>query len=199
MDLSIVMINYNTKKLTEQAVQSIFVCKPQISFEIIIIDNSSDRSQQYDKQQAGVIILQNVQNRGFGNACNIGVKKSCGRYVLFLNSDTIMHSETLEQCVAYLDQNPQVGALGERTLLADGTLDHACKRGFPTPSASFCYFTKLDRKFPMDKQVGAYRQTFIDETSISEVDAVAGSFMMMPREVFDKTAGFDESFFMYGP
>jgi GT2 family glycosyltransferase len=198
MDLSIIIINYNTKKLTEQAVQSIFNCTPAISFEIIIVDNSSDFLQEYVKQQDGVSVYLHIENKGFGNACNMGTLKSSGRYVLFLNSDTIMHKGTLEQCVAYLDKHATVGALGERTLLSDGTLDHACKRGFPTLSASFYYFTKMDRKFPTNKKIGAYRQTFIHETSVSEVDSVAGSFMMMPRKIFDETAGFDESFFMYG-
>lgn len=198
MDLSIIMINFNTKKLTEQAVASIFQCSPKISFEIIIVDNSSDETQRYDMNQDGVCIFSHIANKGFGNACNFGAEKASGRYLLFLNSDTIMHKETLEQCVSYLDNHNRVGALGERTLLEDGTLDHACKRGFPTPSASFYYFIGLDKKHPKSHKLGAYRQTFLDEHSVGEVDAVAGSFLMMPANIFQGIGGFDESFFMYG-
>lgn len=198
MDLSIIMINYNTKKLTEQAVASIFQCGPKIDFEIIIVDNSSDDSQIYDLNQDGVRIFIHVANKGFGNACNFGAKNASGKYLLFLNSDTIMHKGTLEQCVSYLDSHNRVGALGERTLLEDGTLDHACKRGFPTPSVSLYYFTGLDKRHPESHKFGAYRQTFLDENSVGEVDAVAGSFLMIPTKVFQEIGGFDEAFFMYG-
>lgn len=198
VDLSIILINYNTKGLTEQAVASIFECSPALDFEIIIVDNSSDPTQQYNLTRDRVRIFNHVKNNGFGNACNIGAANAQGEYLLFLNSDTVMHQGTLEQCVAYLKAHPQVGALGERTLLKDGTLDHACKRGFPTPSASFYYFTGLDKKFPKSRKLGAYRQTFLDERSVGEVDAVAGSFLMMPAKIFKEVGGFDESFFMYG-
>lgn len=198
MDLSIIMINHNTKELTEKCIQSIFACKPAISFEIILIDNSGKEEQSYQAEQPGVRVFSHLENKGFGNACNIGAEKSEGETLLFLNSDTLMQEGTLEKCLAYLKQHPEAGILGERTLLADGTLDHACKRGFPTPSASFYYFAGMDKKHPQSRKYGAYRQTFLQETAVGTVDAVAGSFMMMPRQVFRKAGGFDETFFMYG-
>lgn len=198
MDLSVVIINYNTKVLTGQAISSIFQCSPKISYEIIVVDNSSNPAEEYEDNRPNVTVLRRVENKGFGNACNIGTRHAGGEYILYLNSDTIMHPGTLEQCVAYLSEHPGIGALGERTLLADGTLDHACKRGFPTPMASLYYFSGMDKKHPESRKYGAYRATFINESSVSEVDAVAGSFLMMPRKVFDETGGFDETFFMYG-
>ena len=198
MDLSIVMINFNTRELTGQAITSILECSPKLSYEIIVVDNSADPGQSYEDGRLPVTVLNGVENKGFGNACNLGAKRSVGEYVLFLNSDTRMHPGTLEQCVSYLAAHPEAGALGERTLLADGTLDHACKRGFPTPAASFYYFAGLDRKHPGSRRYGAYRATYLDERSVGEVDSVAGSFLMMPRRVFEELGGFDESFFMYG-
>jgi len=198
MDLSIVMVNFNTRELTAQAVSSILECSPKLSYEIVVVDNSADPRQSYRDSRPNVSVLGGVENKGFGNACNIGAKHSGGKYVLFLNSDTLMHPGTLEQCVAYLEGRPEAGALGERTLLADGTLDHACKRGFPTPSAAFYYFAGWDKKHPGSRKYGAYRASWVDERSVGEVDSVAGSFLMMPRKVFDGVGGFDESFFMYG-
>lgn len=198
VDLSIVIINYNAKALTEHAVRSIFESRPQISFEIIVVDNSSDFSQEYNDVAENVIVINHIDNKGFGNACNIGVKNSCGKYILFLNNDTIMHKSTLDVCIKYLQQHTQVGVLGIRTLLENGTLDHACKRGFPTPMSSLYYFLGLDKKYPQSQKYGAYRLTYIDEESVSEVDSVAGSFLMMPRHVFDAIGGYDETFFMYG-
>ena len=198
MDLSIIMINYNTPKLTEQAISSIFSCRPALEFEIIVVDNSEDPAQRYSGGRPGVTVLTGVENRGFGNACNAGACRAGAKYLLFLNSDTLMHPGTLEQCVDYLSAHPQAGALGTRTLLQNGMLDHACKRGFPTPSAAFYYFTGLDRLRPASRRLGAYRVTYLDEKSVGEVDSVAGSFLMMPKDVFNKTGGFDETFFMYG-
>jgi len=198
IELSIILINYNAKALTKQAVQSVFDCSPQICFEIIVVDNSDDSAEKFESDNPNVTVIKDVQNRGFGNACNIGVRYSQGKYILFLNNDTIMHKGTLEACVGYMCQHLKVGALGVRTLLADGSLDHACKRGFPTPMSSLYYFLGLDKKYPQNKKFGAYRQTFLAEEEISEVDSVAGSFLMMPRTLFDNLGGFDESFFMYG-
>ncbi len=198
MDLSIIMINYNTPGLTGQAVSSIFSCRPALEFEIIVVDNSEDSAQRYSDGRTGVTVLAGVENRGFGNACNIGARRASGKYLLFLNSDTLMHPGTLERCVDYLSSHPQTGALGARTLLQDGTLDHACKRGFPTPSAAFFFFSGLDRLHPTSRKLGAYRATYLDGKSIGEVDSVAGSFLMTPKDAFEKTQGFDETFFMYG-
>lgn len=200
MDLSIILINYNTRALTEQAIASVFRCRPAVTFEIIVVDNSEDPAQRYPSGtgQERVTVLGGIENRGFGNACNIGARHASGRYLLFLNSDTLMHSGTLEGGVSYLSAHPETGALGARILLRNGTLDHACKRGFPTPSASFYYFTGLDRRHPGDRKYGAYRAAYLDDRSVGEVDSVAGSFLMMPKTVFRQARGFDETFFMYG-
>ncbi len=196
--LSIILINYNAKDLTAQAVESIFVVRPDIPFEIIVVENGSDPAQKYSHTHEKVQVLRDVENRGFGHACNVGAKHASGEFLLFLNNDTIMHEGTLESGVIYLRKNPKAGALSVRVLLADGTLDHGCKRGFPTPMSSLYYFTGLDKKFPENKKFGAYRQAFVPETAIIKVDVVTGAFLMMPRHVFDTLNGFDESFFMYG-
>ncbi|MBQ9519309.1 MAG: glycosyltransferase family 2 protein [Firmicutes bacterium] len=198
MDLSIVIVNYNTKELTEQTIKAVFDTTHKISYEIIVADNSSDKAKSYTSDDRRVNVMENVENKGFGYACNIGAKSARGRYVLFLNSDTVMQEDTLDKCIEYMDQNPDIGCLGIRTLLKDGTLDHGCKRGFPTPANSFFYVTHLDRLFPKSKLMGGYRMSYIDEHQTAEVDSVSGAFMLMPSELFKKSGGFDESIFMYG-
>lgn len=196
--ISIILVNYNAQDLTAQAVESIFAVCPDILFEIIVVENGSDAAQKYFCTHERVRILRDIENRGFGHACNIGAQHAAGAFLLFLNNDTIMHTGTLEVAAQYLRDHPAVGALSVRVLLADGTLDHACKRGFPTPMSSLYYFTGLDKKFPENQKIGAYRQTFVPETAVCKVDAVTGAFLMMPRHVFSELNGFDESFFMYG-
>ena len=198
MDLSIVIVNYNTKKLTAQTINAVFDTTHKIKYEIIVADNSSAKGKAYHSDDSRVIVIDNVENKGFGYACNVGAKIARGRYVLFLNSDTIMQEGTLDKCIEYMDNNADIGCLGIRTLLKDGTLDHGCKRGFPTPLNSFCYVMHLDRLFPKSRLMGGYRMSYIDEHQTAEVDSVSGAFTLMPTPLFKESGGFDESIFMYG-
>lgn len=198
MDLSIIIVNYNTKKLTDQTIRAVFDTTHKIEYEIIVADNSSKSEEVYSSDDSRVKIITGVENKGFGYACNVGTKAASGRYVLYLNSDTIMQEGTLDKCIEYMDTHKDTGCLGIRTLLQDGTLDHGCKRGFPTPFNAFCYVTKLDKLFPKSQKMGGYRLSYIDEHETAEVDSVSGAFMLIPSEVLKKSGGFDESIFMYG-
>lgn len=197
MDLSIILINHNTKRLTGQAVESILDTVKELSYEIIVVDNSSKEDEIFSCQHERVKVFSGVENKGFGNACNYAAEKSCGEYLLFLNSDAIIHEHTLDKAFSYIYSDDSIGMLGIKQLLPDGSLDHGCKRGFPTPTASFYYFTGLDRLFPKSKTFGQYRQTFVSEDSIADVDCISGAFMLISHGIFDKVGGFDERFFMY--
>ncbi len=198
MDVSVVIINFNTKELTAQAVKSVQDTVKKASCEIIVVDNSSDPAECYQASLPGVTVLTGVENRGFGHACNLGAAHAQGDLLLFLNSDTVVHPEAIDRTADYLKGHPEVGVVGIRTLLEDGTFDHGCKRGFPTPAASLYYFLGMDKKHPDSKKYGAYRQTFLPEDKTAETDCVSGSYMLMPRLFFEELGGFDETFFMYG-
>lgn len=198
MDLSVVIINHNTKELTHQTVQAVLETAHRVSYEIIVVDNSTNPEQVYEYKHDLVSILPGVDNKGFGNACNLGVQQSSGRYILFLNSDTVVGPDALDNSVAYLDAHSETAVVGIRTLLEDGTLDHGCKRGFPTPMSALYYYMGMDKRHPESRKYGAYRQTFLDEHQTSEVDSVSGAFLMIVKKVFDQIGGFDEDYFMYG-
>ena len=197
MDLSIIMVNYNTSATTRNAVESIINTVKEIEYEIIIVDNSTS-GDSFCFADDRVKVFDNIENKGFGNACNIGANKASGKYVLFLNSDTILDKDTVDKAYAYIVQDDSIGALGVRQLLPNGKLDEGCKRGFPTPMNSLYYFMGLSKKYPHSKKYAAYKQTFIDEHSVADVDCISGAFMLMRREVFDFVFGFDEDYFMYG-
>ena len=198
MDLSIIMINHNTKALTTQAIQSIFDTNPQVAFEIIVVDNSTKAEEQYTAQHNSVTVLSNVPNKGFAHGCNTGAAIAKGDYLLFLNSDTIMQPNTLDASVAYMREHADIGGLGVQVVLPDGSLDHACKRGFPTPWNALCYFGKLDRLFPNTARFNGYRLNHLDRNQTHEVDAVTGAYLMMPAKLYRELGGFDENYFMYG-
>lgn len=200
--LSIIIVNYNTYHLTKQTIESIINKPIPFTYEIILVDNaSSDGSIQelredFKSRKDFIHIIENTANLGFGKANNIGMEQSSGAYVLLLNSDTVVVEDCLEKCMDYIERNQGIGALGCKIVLGDGSLDHACKRGFPTPKASLYYFLKLDRKNPM--KYGLYDALHLGEDEVGAVDALMGAFMLMPRKVLDEVGLFDEDYFMYG-
>lgn len=215
MKLSIIIVNYNTYTLTKQTIDSVLEKKLPFEYEIMLVDNASQddsmaRLQEDYKEiisQGLLNITLNDANLGFAKANNIGMRKSKGEYILLLNSDTYVVEDCLQQCMQYIERynteaaiqgenECKIGALGCKVILPDGTLDHACKRGFPTPRASFYYFLKLHKR---DKvKYGLYDALHLDENEVGEVDCLMGAFMLMPRHVLDQVGLLDEDFFMYG-
>jgi GT2 family glycosyltransferase len=200
MDLSIIIVNYNVKEFLQNLLHSIDKAAQNITHEIIIVDNASDDGSIEFLQQKfpKVKLIINKENLGFGKANNIGMKIAKGRYFLLLNPDTLLSENLLQEMTAFLDKTIEAGMAGCKILNPDGTLQLACRRSFPGPWTSFCKVTGLSTLFPKRKIFAHYNLTYLDENQTYEVDAISGSFMMMRKEVYEKTGGFDEDFFMYG-
>ena len=198
MDLSIIVVNHNTSSITKNAIESIIETVKEVKYEIIVVDNSTYSDEVFCFSDPRVRIFSGFVNKGFGNACNIGAKKALGKYILFLNPDTILNENTIDTAYNKLIHNDDIGALGVRQLLKSGKLDAGCKRGFPTPLNSLYYFLGLDKIWPESKRYGAYHQTFVDQRDVAEVDCLSGAFIMMRRDDFEFISGFDEDYFMYG-
>ncbi|NLN98029.1 MAG: glycosyltransferase family 2 protein [Eubacteriaceae bacterium] len=201
MDLSIIIVNYKTLELTDQCVRSIKEANmSDLSYEIILVDNASlDGSLEALKEaHPDCIFIENKENLGFSKANNQGLRIAKGRYLLLLNSDTIVETLTLKQCVAFLEHHSGVDVLGCKVVLEDGSLDPACKRSFPTPANSLYHFLGLGKRFPKSRRFGEYNLTYVDEDSIFSVDCIMGAFMMMRREILNTVGYLDEDYFMYG-
>lgn len=204
MKLSIIIVNYNTYRLTKQTIESVVGRLHPFRYEIILVDNASaDGSiQALQEDFRGLIeedilkVFINEENLGFSKANNIGMRVAKGEYILLLNSDTTVERDCLEKCLEQMEKDSNIGALGCKVVLPNGTLDHACKRGFPTPKASLYYFLKLDR---LDaKKYGLYDALHLGEDEVGEVDCLMGAFMLMPKAVLEEVGLLDEEFFMYG-
>lgn len=201
IDLSIVIVNYNTKDLTRTCLTTLRNAeRGTFRMEVIVCDNGSeDGSVEMIRQEfPEVILIENKKNLGFAAGNNPGIRKSRGRYVLLLNTDTEVPRETLRRMIAFMDATPQAGASTCKVMLPDGTLDWACHRGFPTPWVAFTYLTKLEKLFPKTKLFGEYHQGYKDLASIHEVDCIVGAFFMVRREVIEEVGLLDEDYFMYG-
>lgn len=201
MELSIIIVNYNTKELLKQTIQSVINTISNAAYEIIIIDNASnDSSCEMIKTEFNdnVILIENKENEGYAKANNKGIKLAQGRYMLLLNSDTVVLEGCIIECIEYMDNHKEIGALGCKVELPNGKLDKACKRGFPTPNASLYYMLKLDKLYPKSQKFGSYNLTYIGEDEVSEVDSLVGAFMMVRSDVIKEIGLLDENFFMYG-
>ncbi len=171
-----------------------------IEAEVIVIDNNS-----WDNTVAalqplfpGFSFVANKENIGFGRACNQGLQFSKGKYVLFLNPDTLIPEDCFHKCITFFRSHPDAGALGIKMLDGSGQFLKGSKRSFPSPRTSLFKLFGLSRLFPRSKTFSKYHLGNLDENKDHEVDVLAGAFMMVRKEVLDKTGGFDEVFFMYG-
>jgi hypothetical protein len=168
--------------------------------EVIIIDNASgDNSREIVTSRfSEVQWIQLKANIGFGKACNIGAEAARGRYLLLLNPDTVISTNTLVSAVEFMESHPKAGLMGPKILNPDGTLQLSCRRSIPTPAVAFYYFAGLSYLFPKSRRFGRYHLTYMDEDETAQVDVISGSFMFMTRELFNTIGGFDKRFFMYG-
>lgn len=203
IDLSIIIVNYNTKDFLKKCLESLqpVVRKTSFRTEIIIVDNSSsDDSLQFlnSLNWPNLKVIASKKNLGFAKANNLAIKKSSGRYILFLNPDTIVQKDTLKTMIKFMEENPKVGAATCRVELTDGQLDQACHRGFPTAWNAFCYFSGLGKLFPKSKIFAGYSLSYLPLDKIHEIDASAGAFLIVRREAGELLDWFNEDYFWYG-
>jgi len=200
VQLSIIIVNYNSKFLIEQCLISVNKAILGIDTEIIVVDNNStDGSKEYlPSKFIDIKYIFNNENVGFAKACNQGFKNSSGDYVLFLNPDTILSETCLPDCLSFFETHADAGAVGVRMVDDKGKFLKESKRGLPSPSASFYKLFGLAAIFPGSKTIAKYYQGHLPENENNPVEVLSGAFMIVKRDVFEKVNGFDEAFFMYG-
>ncbi len=193
MNLSIIVVSYNTADLTIQtldAIQKSFALTPHTTFELIVVDNaSSDASPELIASykphvpNCTFIPILSTENKGFGAGNNLGIAKATGDYILLLNSDLIADSVNFADLIDYMDEHPKVGGLTVRVELPNGQIDPASHRGFPTPWRSLTYFTKLQaltRHIPLlNKLFGGYHLVSKDLHTTHEIDSPTAAFFLI--------------------
>ena len=197
MDLSIVILNYQTFELTKNTINSIFEYEYPFSYEVLLVDNASgddSLSRLKDYFKDNVIFIESRENNGFAAGNNQALKIAKGKYQLLLNSDTIVWENTLESIYYYMEKHTDVGATGCRVLLENGDLDKACKRSFPNVKNSFFRLFHIPTKSKDDN----YNLDSLPDDGVYEIDCLTGAFMFIRKEALDEVGFLDETFFMYG-
>ena len=171
-----------------------------IDSEIIVVDNNStDDSVDYLKPKfAEVKFICNKTNIGFAKACNKGLENATGKYILFLNPDTIVGEDSFTKCIAFFEQQKDCGALGVKMVDGSGQFLKESKRSFPSPLTSLFKLFGLAKLFPKSKLFGRYHLGHLDKNKNHAIDVLAGAFIMVRKDVLDEIGSFDEKFFMYG-
>jgi GT2 family glycosyltransferase len=189
MDVSVIIVNYNTKTLLKQCLMSVFEKTHDIDFEIIVVDNAShDGSQQMLKEDfPNVLLIESQENLGFGRANNEGIKIATGRNIFFLNPDTLLLNNAIKILSDYLDENELTGACGGNLYDAFMKPAHSYDTKFPSITYELRLYKLLSRK---NREFNKTKNTF-------EVAHITGADLMVKKFVLDKVGVFSNQFFMY--
>lgn len=198
MKLSIIIVSWNVCQELLDCLRSIDDNRPSDSFEIIVVDNAStdDTVNAVREDFPEVKLLVNTENRGFAAANNVGIRQSQGQYIFFLNPDTIIHPDSLDKLIKFIDDNRDVGVCGPKLLNLDGSPQQSVRR-MPTFLAALHRHTAF--KF-LGIFKGQYRKWVMkdfDYNSQSDVDQVMGAAMMTSKSILEQVGPMDEDFFMY--
>ncbi len=209
IDLSIIIVSFNTEKLTRECIESVVKNTKGISYEFLVMDNiSKDGSVEMLKglsQKLPLTLIANKDNIGFGAANNQGMKRAKGRYLLLLNSDTFVKDNTLGEMVFWMDENPKVGISSCALKNKDGSLQ-GTGGYFPNLFRVFCwmffledipFLSKLIKPYhPMHPNSPFYKgEEFFKKAQ--ERDWLTGAYLLFRREVLNDVGYFDKDYFMY--
>ena len=193
--ISIVIVNWNGGDHVISAVKSILDYSQEYLSTLVVVDNgSTDGSLNALEDVVGITLIRAGENLGFGRACNLGAKLCHSKYVLFLNPDARLFSDTLGRVISFMElsSNASVGICGVQLIGEAGDVSRSSAR-FPSCSSVFMSSTGLDRFFP---KYGHFMREW-DHLVTRNVDQVMGAFFFVRKEVFDTLQGFDQRFFVY--
>jgi GT2 family glycosyltransferase len=192
MDLSIIIVNWNTRDWLLKCIASLYKALGQWKSEIIVVDNASqdDSVKAVSGKYPGVQIIQNEQNLGFSKANNRGIRRASGRYIALVNSDALVREETFDRMIPYMDAHPGIGLIGPKVLNPDSSLQLQSRpRHFPTLWRLLCQATGLNASYSS--------LLYYSAGSTKEVDILGGCFWLLRKETLDAVGLLDERFFIY--
>ena len=193
--ISVILVSYNTAKMSVEALHSLFTSQGDFTLEVFVVDNASkDNSVQViQKAYPDITLIENKENVGFGRANNQVLDFAKGEYILLLNTDAFVQTETLQKTIEYMQAHPKCGVLGAKLLARDGELQPSC-RNFPTPFNIFATRLGLNRWLPGIKLV--YDVNW-DSTRTQACDWVPGCYYLVRKQVVEDVGLFDPLYFLY--
>jgi len=199
VDLSILIVSYNTREVTLDCLRSLYANPPAVTFEVILLDNASPDGSAEAVAAAfpQVQLIASAENTGFAGGNNIAAERAGGRRLLLLNPDTIVLPGSLQALWDFAERHPERGIWGGRTLFEDGSLNPTSCWGRITPWSLFCRATALTYVFPGSRLFNPEAYGDWQRDTEQEVDIVTGCFLLIDHELWTRLGGFDRTFFMY--
>jgi GT2 family glycosyltransferase len=201
MDLSLVILNYNTREHLRACLQAIRdEGSTGVATEVLVVDNASadGSAEMVASEFPSVTLIRSPRNGGFAYGNNQALGRCRGAAILLLNPDALLPRGGIARLLERLGAHPEAGIIGPKLLRPNGTMHLACRRSFPTPAVAFYRLSGLSRLLPRHPTFGRYNLTFVDPDQAIEVDSVCGACMLIRRSVVERVGLLDERFFMYG-
>jgi GT2 family glycosyltransferase len=197
MDVSIVIVNFNTCRILDECIVSIKK-ETTVDNEIIVVDNASvDGScQMLCEKHPDVKLIENQENVGFAKANNQGFAIASGKYFFMLNSDTVVLDGAVGKLAAFMDEHPDVGICGPRNEGTDGELQYSCDH-FPSFWNNLWSYTNFTNRFP---EIALFRRGLMrywDYSGQRDVEKIMGCSLMIRKDLYRQLGGLDNSYFMY--
>ncbi len=205
MDLGIVIVSYNTCQLTLDCLASVYaaLAREPLAARVCVVDNASadDSAAQIEARYPQVELVRSAENRGFAGGTNLGLARlldgaPAPRHLLLLNPDTLVQPQALSRMVAFLDQRPDVGAVGAQLAYGDGSFQHGAFR-FPSLWMALLDFMPINHRLTNSRLNGRYPRRLYDAGEPFAIDHPLGAALMMRRETLEQVGMLDEGYFMY--
>ena len=198
IDLSIIIVNWNSKEYLRNCIDSVLLWTSDITYEIVVIDGASfdGCGEMLQRHFPQVRFIQSEKNVGFAKANNVAFRESRGRYILFLNPDTELIAPAVNSLIDYIQKAPNAGAIGCKLLNADRTVQNSCLQAFPTILNQFLDSELLRALWPTSPLWGN-APLFEAQMGPEEVEAISGACILVKRSLFEEVGLFSEDYFMY--
>ncbi|MBA3470307.1 MAG: glycosyltransferase family 2 protein [Herpetosiphonaceae bacterium] len=203
--LAVVILNYNSADVLQPCLRSLLDQQWAGRLAIWVVDNASTDASvaMIEREFPSVQLIVSPTNAGFSAGNNLALRRILAadpapEAVLILNPDTVVPPDGIAGLAQALAGRPKAGVVGPKLVLADGSLDLACRRSFPSTAVALYRMTGLSRFFPRSRRFGRYNLTYLDPDQATEVDSVVGAAMLVRTSVIREVGMFDEAFFMYG-
>ena len=197
MDLSIVIVSWNTVDMLRDCLASVVEAPNNIQLEIFVVDNASEDGSQYmvKDEFPQVQVIENETNDGFAAGNNRALRVCTGEFVLLLNSDTLIHENVLDACHEFMQLTAKAGAMGCRVLNTDGSPQISCSN-YPSLTNLFL-LTIGTTHFSWLKRIDQYQMRYWNRTNTQQVDVISGCYMFIRRSALNQVGLLDESFFFF--
>ena len=200
MKLSVIIVSYQVRHYLSLCLDSLKRALQGVEAEVIVVDNHSgdDTVDYLRKNYSWVRLIANNHNLGFARANNIAIRQAKGEFVLLLNPDTVVAETTIVECLQFMENHTDAGALGVCMLNRDGTFAKESRRSVPTPMTAFYKMSGLCSLYPESRRYGRYYMGWLPWDRPASIQITSGAFSMFRLSKLQEMRGFDEDYFMYG-